>query len=461
LEIANADLRRAKVLWLPTLNTGVDYFRHDGRIQDVVGTLFDTSKSSFMVGVGPTAVFAVTDAVFAPLAARQLVQARDAGIQTARNDSLLAVAESYFTLQQARGDLAGAEDAAARADEVVRRAEVLSSGGIVASVEVARARTEAARRRQLCQSAWERWQSVSAELVRLLRLETTTTLQPVEPPHLQMTLIPQDRTVDDLIPIALLNRPELASHQALVQATLQQLRAEKLRPLVPSVLLRGTSTVPGGTLATGVFGGGVNGSMGNFAARGDLDLQVIWELQNLGLGNRARIEGRRAEHRLALVELMRVQDRVAAEVVTASAQVQAATARMADAELGMKEAIESATKNLEALGQTGGAAAGRPITLLVRPQEVVQSVQALAQAYSDYFGTIADYNRSQFRLYRALGQPAQLVTEQCPEVGDASGGAPMAKHSSTPKTLPMPQVEWRSRPATEASPRPAQDHKKD
>ena len=286
LEIANADLRRAKVLWLPTLNTGVDYFRHDGRIQDVVGTLFDTSKSSFMVGVGPTAVFAVTDAVFAPLAARQVVQARDAGIQTARNDSLLAVAESYFTLQQARGDLAGAEDAARRAEEIVRRAEVLSSGGIVASVEVVRSRTEAAHRRQLCQSAWERWQTVSAELVRLLRLETATTLQPVEPPHLQMTLVPQDRTVDDLIPIGLLNRPELASHQALVQATLEQLRAEKLRPLVPSVLLRGTSTVPGGTLATGVFGGGVNGSMGNFAARGDLDLQVIWELQNLGLGNR-------------------------------------------------------------------------------------------------------------------------------------------------------------------------------
>jgi hypothetical protein len=49
---------------------------------------------------------------------------------------------------------------------------------------------------------------------------------------------------------------------------------------------------------------------------------------------------------------------------------------------------------------------------LVRPQEVVVSIQALAQAYSDYYGAVADYDRAQFRLYRALGQPAQLVSGQ-------------------------------------------------
>jgi len=36
-------------------------------------------------------------------------------------------------------------------------------------------------------------------------------------------------------------------------------------------------------------------------------------------------------------------------------------------------------------------------------------VQALAQAYLDYYGAVADANRAQFRLYRALGQPAQAL----------------------------------------------------
>src|SRR5437867_35110 len=38
--------------------------------------------------------------------------------------------------------------------------------------------------------------------------------------------------VDDLVTYALTNRPELADRQALVQATLQRLRQERLRPLV-------------------------------------------------------------------------------------------------------------------------------------------------------------------------------------------------------------------------------------
>jgi outer membrane protein TolC len=48
--------------------------------------------------------------------------------------------------------------------------------------------------------------------------------------------------------------------------------------------------------------------------------------------------------------------------------------------------------------------------LIIRPQEVVAAIQSLAQAYTDYYGAIGDYNRAQFQLYRALGHPAQLVT---------------------------------------------------
>jgi hypothetical protein len=53
--------------------------------------------------------------------------------------------------------------------------------------------------------------------------------------------------------------------------------------------------------------------------------------------------------------------------------------------------------------------AGNLVILVFRPQEVIASVQALAQAYQDYYGAIADYNRSQFRLYHALGHPAHMV----------------------------------------------------
>jgi outer membrane protein TolC len=409
IQAAVAQLDRARVLWLPTIQFGGDYFRHDGQIQDVAGNVFGTSKSALLVGGAPVAVFAVTDALFEPLAARQTVQAREAALQAARNDTLLSVAEAYFSVQQARGELAGAVDAVRRADELVQRTTKLSKD-LVAPIDVARARTELARRRQAAQTARERWRTASAELARILRLEPSSLLEPLEPPHLQVTLIPPESDVAELIPVALTNRPELAAQQAIVQATLTRLREERWRPLLPSVLLRGASTNPAGTLAGGYFGGGTNSSLRDFGARSDFDVQVLWELRGLGLDNLARVNERRSENRQATLEAIRLQDRVAAEVAQALAQLQAAFARLAEAEQGVKEAVESANRHLEGMEQTQRV--GNVLLLVIRPQEVVAAVQALAQAYADYYVAVGDYDRAQFRLYRALGQPAQALTCQ-------------------------------------------------
>ncbi|MBL8795857.1 MAG: TolC family protein [Planctomycetia bacterium] len=416
IRVAVAQFDRAKVLWLPTLYLGGDYFRHDGQIQDVGGQIFGTSKSSLMGGVGPSMVFAVTDAIFEPLAARQVVNARHAALQAASNDTALTVAESYFGVQQARGELAGAEDALRRAEEVVRRADKLAPD-LVPKLEAARARTELARRRQWLQVARERWRVSSAELARLLRLDATVLVEPIEPPFLQVSLVSPGCPVDDLIAQALTARPELAAQQALVQATLKRLREEKLRPLVPSVLLRGAATNPAGTLSSGAFGGGRNDRIADGSFRNSLDLQLIWEFQNLGLGNRARINERRAELEISTLELFRTQDRVAAEVVQAHAQVQSAAARVGEAESGLRDAVESAAQNIEGLGQTKRLA-GNIVLLVIRPQEAVAAVQALSQAYGDYYGSIADYNRAQYRLFRALGnrpEPAGDQPEGCAE----------------------------------------------
>jgi outer membrane protein TolC len=435
IRVAAAQLERAQVLWLPTIYMGVDYYRHDGQIQDTSGNIFGASKQAFMVGAAPFAVFAVSDAILAPLSERQAVRAQQAALQTARNDSLLAVAEAYFNVQQARGELAGAMDAARRLAEVVRRTEKLAAGGegILADVDVVRARTENAHRDQALDTAREHWSLASADLLRLLRLDPAVIVEPLEAPHLRITLIAPDKPVDDLVALGLTSRPELATQQALVQATLARLRQENLRPLLPSVLLRGASTNPAGTLAGGYFGAGRNDDLGSFGARGDFDVQVLWELQNLGFGNRALGNQRRAENRLAVLALFRLQDQVAAEVAQAYAQAQSAANRLGKAENGLADAVESANKHLEGLGQTK-MAGGRAIVLVIRPQEVIAAIQALVQAYNDYYGAVADHNRAQFRLYRALGQPAQALTEQ----GADSPGIPLGSHPDRP--IPEPSL---------------------
>ncbi|QEL16388.1 TolC family protein [Limnoglobus roseus] len=408
VRLATAGVDRANALWLPNVNLGVDYFRHDGQIQDIVGSVFGTSRSSLMLGAGPQAVVSVTDAVYAPLAARQVLRGSQANAQTVRNDTTFAVAIAYFDVQQARGDVAGSLETLRRADDLVARTAKLAPD-LTPDVEVNRAKAEAARRRQAVESAYERWQVASAELTRLLRLQAGTLVEPSEDPSLLVSLIDPDMPLDELLAIGLTHRPELASQQAVIQAALVRVKQEQRRPYYPSLAVRGVgSNVPG--LAGGYFGGGVNDDVQNFGARFSVDLQAVWEFQNLGLGNRASVRERESESRRALLEVLRVQDQVKAEIVQAHAQVSRTARRLKSAEEGLANATASAEKNLQGLGQTKRV--GELLILVFRPLEAVAAVTALDQAYRDYYQTIADHNRAQFRLYRAMGQPGQALCER-------------------------------------------------
>lgn len=439
LQIAVAQKQAAMVLWLPNLIFGTDYNRHDGPIQEINGPVIDASRSSFIVGGAPYAVFALADAFFQPLAVRQTVRARQAQVQAAANDTLVALTQAYFNLQQARGELAGYRDALQYADDLLRRLDTLAPG-LAPALEVNRARSLVARLRQITRQSQNNWRFASAELLRVLYIDPTLVVEPVEPPHLRVSLLPLDKPVDDLIPIALTNRPELAAQQALVQASLRLLRLEKMRPLVPSLLLRGWSTPVTGTLAFGYFGGGVNSDLSNFNIRQDWDIQALWTLQNFGLGNRALIRQRAAENRAALTELFRVQDRVAAEVVQAYSLAQTAQERIGETETELREAQTLVREGLTALGHTQRLGEGGPIQLVTRPLEVATAIQMLQQAYADFYLSINDYNRAQFQLYRALGNPAQALSMQ------DGGGA-----NNAPCGIPAQPYSMLAPPGTAAS----------
>ena len=405
VRVASAQLDRARVQWLPNVNLGADYFRHDGQIQDIVGNVFPTSRSSILLGGGPQANVSLTDAVYAPLAAKQVIRAVRAEAQAVQNDTTLAVAIAYFDVQQARGDVAGSVESLRRADDLVARTVKLAPE-LTPEVEVNRAKTEAARRRQAVESAYERWQVSSAELTRLLRLQPGILVEPSEEPSLIIGVIDTSIPLDELIAIGLTNRPELAANQAVVQAALVRVKQEKHRPLYTTLALRGVgSNAPG--LAGGYFGGGVNGDVGNFGSRFSVDLQAVWEVQNLGFGNRALVRERESESRRSLLELLRAQETISAEIVRAHAQLTRATRRLKASEDGVTNAVATAEKNLQGLGQTKRV--GEQLVLLFRPQEAVAAVSALDQAYRDHHAAVGDHNRAQFRLYRALGHPGHAL----------------------------------------------------
>jgi outer membrane protein TolC len=430
VQFAEAELAKARLEWLPSLNAGVGYYRHDGATQGQSGNFYINTKENFLAGAGLTAKVATADALFGPLAARQVLRAREFDVQAARNDALLAAAEAYFNVQQARGRLASDQDVINKGLEFAKAID-FERVTRARPADLHRARALLASFEDAVATAREQWRTASADLTQVLRLDPTATVIPLEPPSLRVTLIPPQTSVDALIPVGLTNRPELASQQSLVQAALARIRQERMRPLVPSLILQGSpgSAGPGGYLMGGIFGSGAHGSGDPWLMRDDVSVGLVWEMQNLGLGNRALVRQREAERQQLLIDLFRIQDVVAGDIARAHAQLVSATARVTTSERGVQEAwlaYEEVRKNLDQVEHVGTTD-----VVVHRVFDVIDALRALSQALDRYFTGATDYNRAQFRLYRALGYPAGNVV---------CGSAGAILEVNTARPLPLPSV---------------------
>ena len=143
VQTAAAGLAKAQAAWLPNLNMGAGYYHHDGATQGQGGTFSINTKDQFTAGGGLYAKLDTTNALFGPLAARQVLRARQIDVQTARNEAQLATAEAYFNIQQARGRLAGVQDVVDKGQALAERARRLGQG-LFDPTDVSRARTQLA-----------------------------------------------------------------------------------------------------------------------------------------------------------------------------------------------------------------------------------------------------------------------------------------------------------------------------
>jgi outer membrane protein TolC len=410
--IAEAELTRAKVLWVPDVMFAADYTRHDGGGPDISkGIMTSPSVNFFYAGGGLYALFATTDAIYQPLVARQVLNSRHWDVQTAKNDSLLETADAYFMVHQYRGMYAGTLYTVEQGHQLIRRIAALARD-LVPGYEVDRARNMVADLEQRAVSAREEWRVQSARLTKVLRLDPRAVVDPMERDHLQVTLIDPARMFDDLMPIALANRPEIASRHALVAAAEIAVKREKARPLIPTLLLNGFQTPGGMLIQAGIFGLGPNSSLNQWAGRDDVSIQLVWQLENLGFGNLARIKKQRGDESNAIVELRKIQDRVAEEVNQAQACVQSAAVRVTQADRALRTGIITFNGSLEGLAQTSRF--GNVLVLISRPQEAIYALQLLKTAFDEYFSTVAEYNQAQFELFHALGYPALEVAGHRP-----------------------------------------------
>jgi outer membrane protein TolC len=392
IDEAYARVEQAQLKWIPDFDVGVIYLRHDGNIQNSAGVVFDTSKSNLTLFGGPTLRVWTSDALFAPLVARRLAAAQEAATRALTNNVQLSVALAYLDLLQAYGQLAVNADLLARDKEILRLTEVADRAELVKTkADPVRMRTEYELRLQERINLRGQVRVTSSRLARLLLLQPGVGLVPADPALVPITLIPEDRPLDELIGQALANRPELAESQALIAASQARLRQSRLDPLLPRVEL---------TYYGADFGGGRNTFVGDFRSRGDGTAAAVWELKNLGLGNLAENRVRAAQLNQANLHGLDVQAQVADEVNQA---VQVALARR-EALGSAQEAIRNAVEMFRRLD----VVARNMIDSRTKGLESIEpllAIQTLAQARSQYLHYVIDYNRAQFQLFAAVGSP--------------------------------------------------------
>lgn len=397
---AFARARAADVLWVPSLRAGVNYNKHEGTIQDVAGNMIETSRGSVYTGLGAQAVgasspavpgvvveFHTRDMIYQPRIADQVLAATRQASRAVTNDILMETALAYNDLLEALELEAVAADTLANTRRLADVTGDYARSGQGLPSDADRAKAELATRQVEAQRAAENVQVASVRLARLLSQDPTATLAPLEPSIVPIDMAPLDRSLHELVAIGLSNRPELAESRYLICAAVERLRREQNAPLVPSVLLG---------LSYGGNGGGLGGDIDNFGDRLDFDAVAYWELRNLGLGEQAARDEARSRLQQARWRQVQVLDQVASEVAEAHAQVVARRQQIELAQAGIIAARESYRRNSERIQDAFGL-----------PIEVLQSIQALDAAQRQYVRSVADYNRAQFRLPRALGWPIQ------------------------------------------------------
>jgi outer membrane protein TolC len=391
---------------LPNLNAGSNFDSHSGSLQETPGDILRVNRSSLYVGAGANAVGSgtvnipgvvwnvnVSNTIYGILVARQVLREQEFANRQTNNDVLGAVGNAYYELMRAEGLRAVyaqiRNDTAVVADITAAFAKV----GEGRQADAERAATELAQRQVDVFGAEGRILVASARLCQILNLDPSLRLHVTDGWVVPTPIVPEPIPLNELVAMAMLQRPDLAQRRAAIRETFLSLQASRMLPFSPNVFIG---------FSAGTFGGGSNiisettaaPRFGSFSGRNDFDAIGYWTLQNLGYGNVALIDAARARLGQNDYQFLIVLNQARADVAESYALSMARYAQIGTNEQATRSGQAGFQEDL--LRTRNGQ--GLPI-------ETLNNLRLWARARIDYLNSIVDFNEAQVRLYVALGQP--------------------------------------------------------
>ncbi|MCD6048971.1 MAG: putative outer membrane protein [Verrucomicrobia bacterium] len=391
VQLAQAQLNEAKAKheiarqrFFPWIMPGLAYRRHDGQIQDVSGNMFTASKQSYNAGANFAAQWELGDAIYGQLAEKQRAKAADHQLETATQINVYQAAQDYFELVKAGAQMGVAQESIRVANDYAKQLEGAVNAGLAFKGDQLRVQGQAERYQLTFRQIQERRRIASARLAQTLNLDPTIELAAADNELAPLNLLPANSALASLVAQAMNNRPEMKRQNSLLEAAKDEKQGTKYGPLIPTV---------GAQMYLGGLGGGVNDSWGNFKDTQDYQLLFGWKIGPGGLFDKGRIKASEARLEQAKILSEKAGDEIVRQVVEQHTRVNS----LADQMKLAQQALDLAQKTVQLTRERKSFGVG--IVL-----ESIQAEQELNRVRNDYFEAVAEHNKAQYALARAIGR---------------------------------------------------------
>jgi outer membrane protein TolC len=384
LNEAQANRRSAVEQFFPWISPGIGYHRRDGVAQSVPsGVISDAHFQSYYPGVTLTAQIGLGDAIYNSLAAKQLVRVSDEALETQRQDTILFSAQGYFDLAKAKALVGVVNEAIQISQDYQQQIHLAVASGVAFRGDELRVQSQTEHYRIALEQALEQQRVAGVTLAQVLHLDSRVALVPQDTGLVPLTIVSTNAVVNELVEQALRLRPELKQSQATMAADRAARNGAVYGPLIPTM---------GAQVFGGGLGGGPDSGPGNLGAEGDYTVGLSWRIGPGGLFDSGRINASKARLAAAQLADTKLKDTIVGQVVASLARVTSTEAQIRLAERN----LATSTETLRLTQQRKQYGVG--IVL-----EDIQAQQALTQARSDYVTALAEYNKAQYTLQRAIG----------------------------------------------------------
>jgi outer membrane protein TolC len=372
--------------WLPDINIGSGYYRHEGGIQDQDGTLIRSSTGALIAGADLAARMDPRANAFAKLDAARRTWQQKAELRRVTTEVLLDAAGTYLDLLAAHSGLAIARSLDADLKSLHERAQKLATLERGARVEVVRIDGEITGQQMLERKLEGQARAASAKLAYLLGLDPCTEIVPADETLVELCLADADIACCELVAKATTCGPGMQEMDAvlcLIHKGMQEAAGpSRFLPVFTAQMLEGG------------FGAGPNGGL-TFANRFDLGVQARWNLTDLltadtqrrignSLVNQAHLTAADLKGKLTLA-VQEARESILAgreQIRLAQEQIKQAQTGLELSDVRLREGIQGSSFS-----------------------EVLQSQRMVAGARANYLSALREYDKAQLRLMILTGGP--------------------------------------------------------